>query len=170
MTQKNKTKSVKTRSITIAVCVVALCFTMAGCHSEKPEVQPIVTRPMNPDLVKVSSKPNSENVVAALKTIRNAQNLYYAQKGGRYGTFEQLARNRFLSSSFASEKPTVQGYILTLKFSQLKPDFDIGTAYTVNADPADGRGPHFLLDKDHVIHSKDKEPAAATDSVFEENR
>jgi len=120
-------------------------------------------------MVNVVNKQESDNVVASLKTIRNAQTSSYAHTGGRYGSFDQLVRNQYLPRSFAGERPIVLGYIFTLKFTQINGDYDTGAAYTVNADPVEGRGQHFFLDKQHVIHYRDKQAAAETDPVFEEN-
>jgi hypothetical protein len=120
-------------------------------------------------VVNVVNKQESDNVVASLKTIRNAQTSCYAHTSGRYGSFDQLVRNQSLPRSFAGERPIVLGYIFTLKFTQVNGDYDTGAAYTVNADPVGGKGPHFFLDKQHVIHYRDKQAAAETDPVFEES-
>src|SRR5262249_45836112 len=110
------------------------------------------------------------NVLASLRTIRNAQTTCFARTGGKYGSFDQLVRNQFLPRSFTGEKPTVLGYMFTMKFGQINADYDTGVAYMVSADPVNGRGPHFFMDKEHVIHIKEGQAATETDPVFEENR
>ena len=154
-------------SVTLSLVVFGCVFT--GCHSEPPNPAPQVSRPKYNDMVNVVNKQESDNVVASLKTIRNAQTSSYAHTGGRYGSFDQLVRNQYLPRSFAGERPTVLGYIFTLKFTQINSDYDTGAAYTVNADPVEGKGQHFFLDKQHVIHYRDRQAAAETDPVFEEN-
>jgi len=68
------------------------------------------------------------------------------------------------------KRPVVLGYIFTLKIHAVNGDYNTGAAYTVNADPVEGRGQHFFMDKEHVIHFRDRQAATETDPVFEENR
>ena len=168
---RNELQSPRQRLVLMAVCVVLSGCVFTGCQSEPPKPAPTTTnRAKTADMVNVVNKQDNENVVASLRTIRNAQSSCYASTGGKYGTFDHLVRNQLLPRSFAGERPTVLGYIFTLKFTQINGDYDTGAAYTVNADPVDGKGQHFFLDKEHVIHYRDKQAAAETDPVFEENR
>jgi len=157
------------RLMFIALCVFISGFVFTGCQSDPPQPAPQASRPKTPDVVNVANnKKDSDNVVASLRAIRNAQNSCFGRTGGRYGTFDYLTRNQLLPRNFAGEKPTVMGYIFTLKFGQISADYDTGGAYTINADPASGKGLHFFMDKEHVIHYRDKQAATESDPVFEE--
>jgi hypothetical protein len=152
----------------IALCVIVSGCVFTGCQSDPPKPEPTPNRPKPGDVVNVASKKDSDNVVASLRAIRNAENSCYGRTGGKFGTFDYLTRNQLLPRNFAGEKPTVMGYIYTLKFGQINGDYDTGAAYTVNADPVDGKGQHFFMDKQHVIHYRDRQIASESDPVFEE--
>ena len=164
----SKFRSSRQRLTYITLCLVVSGFVFTACQSAAPKPAPPTSRTKNADVVNVVNKQDSDNVVASLRTIRNAQTTCYSQTNGRYGTFDQLVRNQFLPRSFAGERPTVRGYTFTLKFTQINGDYDTGAAYTVNADPVEGKGQHFFLDKQHVIHYQDRQAASETDPVFEE--
>jgi hypothetical protein len=167
--QNNEVRLSRLKLICVTLSFVVFSCVFTACHSDPPPAPP-VSRPRNPDLVKVADKDkkDSDNIITLLKTIRNAQASNYAHNNGKYGTFDQLVRNQTLPRTFLGEKPVIMNYAFTLKFTQVNNDYDTGAAYTVNADPVDGRGSHFFLDKQHVIHSNDKQAASETDPVFEE--
>ena len=160
-------QSLRHKLVFIVLCVLVCGSVFTGCQSDPPQPAP-TPRPKTPDVVNVASKQDSDNVVASLRAIRNAQQSCYGRTGGKYGTFDYLTRNQLLPRNFAGEKPTVMGYIFAIKFGQISADYDTGGAYKVNADPADGKGKHFFMDKEHVIHFRDKQAATESDPVFEE--
>ncbi len=100
-------------------------------------------------------------VVATLQTVAKAQDSYAVNSEGEYGTFPELTRQGLLDARFASEKPQVRGYMLTMTTGDKE--------FRCNADPANGEsGKHFYIDSDsRVIRVNPSRPATASDPAHE---
>jgi len=68
--------------------------------------------------------------------------------------------------SFAGERPVVLGYIFTLKFTLVMVTTNTGAAYTVNADPVEGRGQHSLWTRNTSSILETRQAATETDPVI----
>ncbi len=108
---------------------------------------------------------NENAAIQQLEALRKIQASYSLSHRGDYGTFEQLVKAGSLEDErFASETPSVQGYVYTMKVTAA--GNGQRAFYTINADPMDGGTGtnHFYLDPDVPnIRVNAEKPAAATD-------
>jgi len=101
-----------------------------------------------------------------IKTIAAVQIQYYNTHARTFGTFEQLVKEQMLTSKFAGNPPSPDGYVFTLKVTPKTAGAP--SSYTLNADPqTDGSGTnHFYIDSnDSSIHVNAAQPAGAGDPV-----
>lgn len=136
-------------TIVSALCMLALSLFL-GCQGYTTGLQ------------KSRTATDETAVVATLQTVAKAQLSYAVNSGGDFGTFLQLTEQGFLDSRFASEKPKVRGYVLTMTTGDRK--------FSCNADPDDGAsGKHFYLDSESVlIRVHPSRPATASDPVYQQ--
>jgi hypothetical protein len=89
---------------------------------------------------------NEAATVQNLMTIGAVEIQYYHTHGRRFGTFEDLTRESFLSGKFRGDAPVTDGYVLTLTVTPATASAQ--ASYSVTADPQDdGTGTnHFYLD------------------------
>jgi prepilin-type N-terminal cleavage/methylation domain-containing protein len=109
---------------------------------------------------------NEAATMQDLKTIAAVQIQYYNTHGRTFGTFEQLVKEQMLTSKFAGNPPSPDGYVFTLKVTPKTAGAP--TSYTLNADPqTDGSGTnHFYIDSsDSSIHLNQTQPAGPGDPV-----
>ena len=109
---------------------------------------------------------NEAATLQNLKTIAAVQIQYYNTHSRTFGTFDQLIKEQMLTSKFAGNPPSPDGYVYTLKVTPKTAGAP--TSYTLNADPqTDGSGTnHFYLDSsDSSIHLNQAQPASASDPV-----
>ena len=109
---------------------------------------------------------NEAATLQNLKTIAAIQIQYYNTHARSFGTFEQLVKEQMLSSKFAGNPPSTDGYILNLKVTPKTATSP--TSYTLNADPqSDSAGKnHFYIDStDGSIHVNPDQPAGPNDAV-----
>ena len=106
---------------------------------------------------------NEAATVQNLKTIAAVEAQYFYSHRRTFGTFEQLVNEQMLSSRFAGNPVTVDGYVLTLTLTSEPPAFVI-TATPVNK--ATG-SKHFYLDSvSREIHVNSEKPAGPNDPVM----
>src|SRR6266480_1304058 len=101
-----------------------------------------------------------------IKTIAAVQIQYYNTHARTFGTFEQMVKEQMLTSKFAGNPPSPDGYVFTLKVTPQTAGSP--TSYTLNADPqTDGSGTnHFYIDtSDSSIHVNQTQPAGPGDPV-----
>jgi prepilin-type N-terminal cleavage/methylation domain-containing protein len=101
-----------------------------------------------------------------LKTIAATQIQYYNTHSRTFATFDQLIKEQMLTSKFAGNPPTVDGYVLTLKVTPKTSTST--TSYTLNADPQDNSSGtnHFYIDStDSSIHVNQTQAAGPNDPV-----
>src|SRR5262249_8514321 len=109
---------------------------------------------------------NEAATLQNLKTIAAVQIQYYNTHSRNFGTFEQMVKEQLLSSKFAGNPPTPDGYILTLKVTPKAATAP--TSYTLNADPqsdASGKNHFFIDSTDSSIHVNGDQPAGPNDPV-----
>jgi prepilin-type N-terminal cleavage/methylation domain-containing protein len=109
---------------------------------------------------------NEAATLQNLKTIAAVQIQYYNTHGRTFGTFDQLVKEQLLSSKFAGNPPTPDGYLLNLKVTPKTATST--TSYTLNADPQDsGSGTnHFYIEStDSSVHVNQTQPAGPNDPV-----
>jgi prepilin-type N-terminal cleavage/methylation domain-containing protein len=109
---------------------------------------------------------NEAATLQDLKTIAAVQIQYYNTHARTFGAFEQLVKEQMLTSKFAGNPPTPDGYVFTLKVTPKTAGAP--TSYTLNADPqTDGSGTnHFYIDSsDSSIHLNQTQPAGPGDPV-----
>jgi len=109
---------------------------------------------------------NEAATLQNLKTIAAVEIQYYNTHSRSFGTFDQLVKEQMLSSKFAGNPPSADGYILNLKVTP-KTATSV-TSYTLNADPQDlGSGTnHFFIDStDSSIHVNPTQAAGPNDPV-----
>jgi Tfp pilus assembly protein PilE len=102
--------------------------------------------------------------VQDLKTIAAVEIQYYNTHSRTFGTIDQLIKEKMLTSKFAGEPPTADGYLFSLKVTP-KPSAQL-SSYALNADPqrASTGGKHFYLDSSsETIHVSQDQPANAAD-------
>ena len=89
---------------------------------------------------------NEAATIQNLRTIGALEIQYYNTHGRRFGTFEDLTREQFLSAKFRGEAPVTDGYVLNLTVTPATANAT--ASYSVTADPQDdGAGTkHFYLD------------------------
>jgi general secretion pathway protein G len=100
------------------------------------------------------------------KTIAAVQIQFYNTHARTFGTFEQMIKEQMLTSKFAGNPPSADGYIYTLKVTPKTAGAP--SSYTLNVDPqTEGSGTnHFYIDSsDSSIHLNPAQPASASDPV-----
>ncbi len=112
-------------------------------------------------LQKTRTNVDETAVVGTLQTVAAAQRAYAISNGGDFGSFGQLTDGGFLDSRFASEKPEVRGYILTMATGDKE--------FRCNADPSNNQdGQHFYIDSNFsLIRVNSSQPASASDPVYQ---
>ena len=109
---------------------------------------------------------NEAATLQNLRTIAAVQIQYYNTHSRTFGTFDQLVKEQLLSSKFAGNPPSPDGYILSLKVTPKTATST--TSYTLNADPQDaGSGTnHFYVDStDSSVHVNPSQSAGPNDPV-----
>jgi prepilin-type N-terminal cleavage/methylation domain-containing protein len=109
---------------------------------------------------------NEAATLQNLKTIAAVQIQYYNTHSRSFGTFEDLVKEQMLSSKFAGNPPSPDGYILTMKV--VPKTATSPTSYTLNADPQTDASAknHFFIDStDSSIHVNQAQPAGPSDPV-----
>ena len=111
---------------------------------------------------------NEAATIKALQTIASVEIQYYNTHNRSFGTFEQMTKEQMLDSRFATNPPTVDGYIFTLKVTPKTTNQQ--TSYTLNADPQQSEGigstgkNHFYIDSNAgTIHVNPDQPAGPND-------
>jgi prepilin-type N-terminal cleavage/methylation domain-containing protein len=105
---------------------------------------------------------NEAATLQDLKTIAAIEIQYYNTHNRTFGTFEQMVADKVLSTKFAGNPPSTDGYIFTLKVVPKS-----ATSYTLNADPQTDTtgGNHYYLDSnDGSIHVNATQPAGPNDT------
>jgi Tfp pilus assembly protein PilE len=89
---------------------------------------------------------NEAATIQDLKTISAIEIQYYNTHERQFGTFEDLIRQKFLNERFKGEPPITDGYVFTLKVSQVTGNGR--SSYVLTADPQDSKTGtnHFYLD------------------------
>ena len=106
---------------------------------------------------------NEAAAIQTLMTIKTVEVQYYSTHNRNFGTFDQLVQDGF-DSRFASEVPTVDGYVYLLKVVAKTPSQ--ASSYELNADPISPRSgnKHFFLDsKDGLVRVNADQPAGPND-------
>lgn len=100
-------------------------------------------------------------VIAAMRTVAMAQQVYSITNEGGYATFEQLTEGGFLDERFASENPELHGYVMTMTVGD--------KTFKCNADPTDSgelKGRHFYLDStSKLVRVNPTQPASEKDEI-----
>jgi hypothetical protein len=94
---------------------------------------------------------NAVTAIENLKTIDAVERQYYATHGRKFGTFDELVRERLLDARFSGEAPVVDGYVYQLTISQ---DTTHGSTYVLTANPLNsstGRNHLYRDSKSDVI-------------------
>ena len=106
--------------------------------------------------------------IKALDTIAVVELQYFNMHNRRFGTFDELVKDKLLDSRFMGTPPVVDGYVLTLKVSEKTTSQQ--ASYTLNADPqqADGIGAtgknHYYIDSTAgTKHVNGDQPAGPDD-------
>jgi hypothetical protein len=98
-------------------------------------------------------------VISTLQQVAKAQFAYSVSSGGSFGSFEQLTEGGYLDSRFASNRPEISGYALSMTTT-------LGS-FSCNADPvsADNKNArHFYIDSTSPnVHVNATAPASAND-------
>ena len=109
---------------------------------------------------------NEAATLQNMKTIAAVEVRYYNTHNRTFGTFDQLIRERMLTSKFSGESPAPDGYILTLKVTPGSTDRQ--SFYALNADPQSasaGKNHFYMESASESIHVNPDEPAGATDPL-----
>src|SRR6267142_3120806 len=109
---------------------------------------------------------NEAATMQNVKTIAAVQIQYYNTHARTFGTFEQMVKEQMLTSKFAGNPPSADGYIYTLKVTPKTAGSP--TSYTLNADPqTESSGTnHFYIDStDSSIHVNATQAAGPGDPV-----
>jgi len=109
---------------------------------------------------------NEAATMQNLKTIAAVQIQYYNTHARTFGTFEQMVKEQMLTSKFAGNPPSPDGYVFTLKVTPKTAGSP--TSYTLNADPqTESSGTnHFYIDStDSSIHVNATQAAGPGDPV-----
>jgi Tfp pilus assembly protein PilE len=107
---------------------------------------------------------NEAATMQNMKTIAAVEIQYYNTHKRTFGTFDQLIKERMLTSKFSGDPPAPDGYVLILKVTPGSTDRQ--SSYTLNADPqsANTGKNHFYVDSaSESIHLNPDQPAGATD-------
>jgi Tfp pilus assembly protein PilE len=107
---------------------------------------------------------NEAATLQDLKTIAAVEIQYYNTHNRTFGTFDQMIKERMLTSKFSENPPAADGYVFK---SNITPKTSSQpTSYTLNADPqsaATGKN-HFYIDSNSsMIHFNPDGPASAND-------
>ncbi len=107
---------------------------------------------------------NEAATMQNLKTIAAVEIQYYNTHNRTFGTFDQMIKERILTSKFSGNPPAADGYVFKLNITPKTSSQP--TSYTLKADPqsaATGKN-HFYIDSnDGTIHVNPDQPARATD-------
>jgi prepilin-type N-terminal cleavage/methylation domain-containing protein len=109
---------------------------------------------------------NEAATMQNIKTIAAVQIQFYTAHARTFGTFDQMIKEQMLTSKFAGNPPSTDGYIYTLKVTPKTAGAP--SSYTLNADPqGEGSGTnHFYIDSsDSSIHVNATQTAGPTDPV-----
>lgn len=89
---------------------------------------------------------NEAATIQDLKTISAVEIQYYNTHGRKFGTFEDLTREKFLNERFRGEALLVDGYVLTLTINPATGN--ARSSYVITADPLNSSTGtnHFYLD------------------------
>ncbi|MBA2526221.1 MAG: hypothetical protein H0V18_10650 [Pyrinomonadaceae bacterium] len=121
-------------------------------------------------LVESPRRVDEQVVISTLRSIRQAQTAYSVTDSGDYGTFEQLVAGGNLDARFNSSKPTLYGYILTMRVAN-RSSGAAQSSYGCNADPdpaVNPTGRHFYLGSDSPeLRVNPTKPATANDEAFQ---
>ena len=107
---------------------------------------------------------NEAAALQNLKTIAVVEIQYSNTYDGTFGTFDQMIKERMLTSKFSGNPPIADGYVFKLNI--IPKTSSQPTSYTLNADPqsADTGKNHFYIDSnDGTIHVNPAQPASPTD-------
>src|SRR5947209_8893731 len=103
----------------LILCVFVASSALTACRTESASTgdghdtpQPAKTEAPSRS---ITNRVESEYALTLLKEIRLAQNAYFAQFPGEYGTFRQLVEHKYLGPEYAAEKPVIKGYVYTMK-------------------------------------------------------
>ena len=106
---------------------------------------------------------NEAATVQNLKTLAAVEAQYFYSHRRTFGTFEQLVKEQLLSSKFAGNPVTVDGYVVILTVTSEPPVFAI-TATPVNKLAG---SKHFYFDSvSREIHVNSEKPAGPNDPVL----
>ena len=89
---------------------------------------------------------NEAATMQDLKTIAAVEIQYYNTHNRTFGTFDQMIKERMLTSKFSGNPPIADGYVFNLNI--IPKASSQPTSYTLNADPqsaATGKN-HFYID------------------------
>ena len=109
---------------------------------------------------------NETATLQNLNTVAAVQMQYYNTHSRTFGTFEEMIKEKLLTTKFEGNPPSPDGYVYTLKVTPKTSG--TSSSYTLNADPqSDNTGTnHFYLDSsDSSIHVNATQPASPTDPV-----
>jgi prepilin-type N-terminal cleavage/methylation domain-containing protein len=109
---------------------------------------------------------NEAATMQNIKTIAAVQIQFYNTHGRTFGTFDQMIKEQMLTSKFAGNPPSTDGYIYTLKVTPKTAGAP--SSYTLNADPQTEASAtnHFYIDSsDSSIHLNPAQPASPSDPV-----
>jgi len=106
---------------------------------------------------------NEAAIVQHLKTIAAVEAQYFYSHHRTFGTFEQLVKEQMLSSRFAGNPVTLDGYVLTLTLTS-EPQ-----AFVVAATPVSkaAGSKHFYFDSvSRELHVNSEKPAGPNDPIM----
>ncbi len=107
---------------------------------------------------------NEAATVQDLKTIAAVEIQYYNIHDSTFGTIDQLVKEKLLTSKFAGDPSTADGYVFNLKV--MPKTSGQPSSFMLNADPeSEARGSrHFYFDSTSVaIHANPDGPAGPND-------
>jgi prepilin-type N-terminal cleavage/methylation domain-containing protein len=108
-------------------------------------------------------KANEANAISTLNAIKTEQIKYAMDHNGEYSNFQQLHKEGYLDKRFDFDKPTMRGYVFTIKI--IPKSRGQAASYTVNADPEQHEGvtatgtKFFYMDPNSRITVNTEEPA-----------
>ncbi|HXI24403.1 MAG TPA: hypothetical protein VNG71_11120 [Pyrinomonadaceae bacterium] len=109
---------------------------------------------------------NETATIANMQAIAAIEVQYFSLHNRTFATFDQLVKEKMLSSKFEGTPPIADGYILTLSLTS-KP-MGSGSSYTLAADPVDDdySEKHFYLDSTSpAIHVNPDNQAGPNDPL-----
>lgn len=110
---------------------------------------------------------NEAATVQALKTIAAVEIQYYNTHNRTFGTFDQMVKERMLTSKFSGNPPAADGYVF--KLSVTPKAGNQPSSYALNADPQSDAtgGRHFYIDSNGGdIYVNADQPASAADPLL----